>query len=310
MSLGSLVAVRQLAAIGLVPANEDSQDSDIDELLVAGLLALPSATRVRKISLGVLDQGIHEAAQAQVAPLLDEAGLHALAETTPAVMRRDLRGRPVGLLVPLMSRAGAVDVYVVESAPGGVVTDEQDLLLASALRDQAAAALALRDARARARLDPLTGCLNHGAMHAQMEEELARVQRRKGGLSCVMLDLDGFKAINDERGHPIGDHVVKNVAAALLEECRRYDSCARYGGDEFLVILPDTEIVDAVRAAERMRDAVARWAARDPRIGFGVTITAGVADWRASETADALIERVDKALMAAKAAGKDRVGLG
>jgi diguanylate cyclase (GGDEF)-like protein len=315
----ALNSIQRLAALGLVQLNdddaEDRGDNDVVELLVDGLLSLAGAARVRKVSLGVLGQVVYESTtdgspkSIAVADPLSELEIREITQATAPVLARDRDGIATSLLVPLPSRSGMVEVFVVERTLISTPVPEYELLIARTLRDQAAVALALRDARARARLDPLTSCLNHGAMHSQLEKEIARVQRRTSSLSCVMIDIDDFKAINDERGHAVGDHVVHHVGKALLDECRRYDSCARYGGDEFLVMLPDTGIVDAVRAAERMRAAVSQWAGADPRVDFAVTITAGVADWRSGQNAAELLEQADRALMAGKAAGKDRVGV-
>ncbi len=318
-ALSALASVQRLAALGLVPVSDDEVeshgDNDVVESLVDGLLGLDGAVRVRKVSLGVTRQVVYEsAAQGDTDPRvcadpLTDLEIRDITQAIPPVIARDHNGDATAVLVSLPSRTGMVNVFVVERGAVSVHVSEDDLLLARTLRDQSAIALALRDARAKARLDPLTGCLNHGAMHPQLDKEIARAQRQASALSCVMIDIDGFKEINDERGHPVGDHVVHHVGKALLEECRRYDSCARYGGDEFLVILPDTGIVDAVRAAERMRAAVAQCAANDPRVDFAVTITAGVADWRAGQSTAELIEQADRALMAGKAAGKNCVGV-
>ena len=230
-------------------------------------------------------------------------------EAVEQIDRRGTGGEVVALMAPLVSRTGAIDLFVLESeaTPEGLSSIHSAMV--ATLRDQAAAALAVRGAQAEARLDPLTGCLNHGAMKAQLEKEVARAQRRSGRLACVMLDLDDFKCINERFGHPVGDRLLRTAAAAMLEECRSYDFCCRYGGDEFLVILPDTGIVDAVRTAERLRAAVARSTVEHDGETIAVHATAGVADWQVGESAATLVERVDQALIAGKGAGKDGIGL-
>jgi diguanylate cyclase (GGDEF)-like protein len=146
-------------------------------------------------------------------------------------------------------------------------------------------------------------------MKSQLEKEVARAQRRSGRLACVMLDLDDFKGVNENNGHPVGDRLLRTAAAAMLGECRSYDFCCRYGGDEFMVILPDSGIVDAVRTAERLRAAVACSVVEHEGNRIVVHATAGVAEWQVGESAAAFLERVDQALIAGKAAGKDGIGL-
>ena len=117
--------------------------------------------------------------------------------------------------------------------------------------DQAAAALALLRARAEAGTDAVTGCMNHRAMRRRLHEEIGRVARAEGRLSCLLLDLDDFKLVNDRHGHPAGDALLRGVARALMGEFRAFDRVARYGGDEFVVILPNADLESAALAADR-----------------------------------------------------------
>ena len=93
--------------------------------------------------------------------------------------------------------------------------------------------MALRDARVAAAIDPLTGCLNHGAMRERLAEEIARARRQGTPLAVMILDLDDFKRVNDTYGHPTGDALLRHVGDALRAEYRSFDQVARYGGDEF-----------------------------------------------------------------------------
>ena len=108
-----------------------------------------------------------------------------------------------------------------------------------------------------ARTDALTGLLNHGAMQVRLREEIARARRDDAALSCVILDLDDFKRVNDSRGHQAGDELLRAVADLLRAELRPYDQVARYGGDEFVLLLPGSDEATAYAVAERVRDAVA-----------------------------------------------------
>jgi diguanylate cyclase (GGDEF)-like protein len=233
----------------------------------------------------------------------EETLFEAASETEPA-SRRGREGEVTSLRAPLVFRGGAIDLLVLRQSTGGGLS-ETDALTFSTLRDLAMAAIAGRQAQDEARLDTLTGCLNHGAMHAQLAKEVAQVERSGGPLSCVMLDLDGFKSVNERYGHPVGDALLRAVATNLLAEGRLSDSCCRSGGDEFLVILPNSDMTEGKRAAERMRAAVARAAVSHGDEVIAVTATTGVAAWDGGESASDLLTRADQALIRRKAAERN-----
>ena len=142
------------------------------------------------------------------------------------------------------------------------VTDE-DIASLQALADLAGRGLhatpqAFEQAQTAARTDSLTGLLNHGAVHVHVREEIARARRTGEPLCCLLADLDNFKPINDRHGHLAGDQILKEVAAALAEEFRAYDGIGRFGGDEFVLVLPGHDRgARPTRAAERFQAAVA-----------------------------------------------------
>jgi diguanylate cyclase (GGDEF)-like protein len=152
-----------------------------------------------------------------------------------------------------------------------------------------------------ARTDALTGLLNHGAMQVRVREEIARARRDGTPLSFVIIDLDDFKQINDVRGHQAGDEMLRRVAALLQAELRPYDQVARYGGDEFVLLLPGSDEATARAVAERVRDAMAA-----SMVG-GCSL--GVAQWHEPLEATALLEHADRALLLAKRTGKGRVAV-
>jgi len=119
-----------------------------------------------------------------------------------------------------------------------------------------------------------------------------------------MLDLDHFKAVNDTSGHRVGDAVLVQVAAALLGSIRDVDIAGRYGGEEFLVILPCTGAAEARNTAERIRARIKALTWAEP--GLNVTISAGISEYRGQDI-DALVDAADRKLYEAKAAGRDRV---
>src|SRR4051794_8603298 len=183
---------------------------------------------------------------------------------------------------------------------------ESDLHVASALADLAGTAIALRDARLAAAIDPLTGCLNHGAMRERLSEEIARARRQGTPLAVTILDLDDFKRVNDTYGHPTGDTLLRHVSEALRAEYRSFDQVARYGGDEFVVILPNVRGPRADIAAARALRVLREIHIARPEGGHeGITVSCGVAEWVEPEGPAELLERADKALRESKAAGKD-----
>ena len=162
--------------------------------------------------------------------------------------------------------------------------------------------------RTAASTDALTGLLNHGAMHVRIREEIARTARDGRPLCCVLIDLDDFKRVNDELGHPAGDSLLRGVADALRAELRPYDRAARYGGDEFVLVLPATEEREARAVAERVRDRV-HVAGPEETGGLGGSCSLGVAAWAPSMDADDLLAAADRALLLAKRTGKGRVAV-
>jgi diguanylate cyclase (GGDEF)-like protein len=184
----------------------------------------------------------------------------------------------------------------------------ESLRAAQALCAVAGTAIALHDARLAAAIDPLTGCLNHGAMRERLSEEIARARRHGTALSLMILDLDDFKRVNDTYGHPTGDALLRHVGDALRNEFRSFDQVARYGGDEFVVILPNVHGARADTAATRaVRLLREIHIARDDGGHEGITVSAGIAEWVGPEGAGDLLERADTALRASKADGKDGV---
>ena len=166
---------------------------------------------------------------------------------------------------------------------------------------------AFEEATEAARTDSLTGLLNHGAIQMRTSEEIWRSQRGDRQLACLLADLDNFKPINDQHGHLIGDEILKRVATALAEEFRPYDGIARYGGDEFVVLLPDADEADALAAAERLRACVSRGAANFTDLGMPLSVSVGVAQWTEPQTAGELLGRADRALLLAKRRGKGAI---
>ncbi len=170
----------------------------------------------------------------------------------------------------------------------------------------------LRDTYSRsitmALLDPLTGIYNRRYLDTHLAALLADTSERARAVSLLILDIDFFKKINDEHGHAAGDEVLKAVAARVADRLRGFDTFARFGGEEFVVVMPETGLDMAAGVAERIRAAMAETPI--PVRGKGsvsVTVSIGVAMSGPEETPEAVLERADRALYRAKDNGRDRV---
>ncbi|WP_054696252.1 sensor domain-containing diguanylate cyclase [Syntrophomonas palmitatica] len=152
--------------------------------------------------------------------------------------------------------------------------------------------------------DDLTGIYNHRYIFQCLQQELRRAKRYKHPLTVMMLDLDHFKLVNDRWGHQVGDHVLKSVARIIASNLRETDMVGRYGGEEFLVILPMTDIKDGLQVAERIRKEVQE--ASFSQKGLKVTISIGAAQYNGDKL-DKLIGRADSLLYQAKNNGRNRV---
>lgn len=157
-------------------------------------------------------------------------------------------------------------------------------------------------------IDPLTEVMNRRRFMEMAAAELGRAVRNGQPLVLVMLDLDHFKTINDRYGHPAGDEALRMVARLLAAQCRASDLLARFGGEEFVMLLPETGLAGAMVMLERIRRAVATTAFQHEGWPVGLTASIGVAGWRGeAETLDTLLARADAALYEAKRAGRNLV---
>jgi diguanylate cyclase (GGDEF)-like protein len=208
------------------------------------------------------------------------------------------------LLLPL-AVAGEVEAVILLVRRSSEVFTDRSIELATTLVDQAATAVALVRARAEAGTDPVTGCMNHRAMRRRLQEEVGRAVRAGSPLSCLLIDLDNFKLVNDHHGHQAGDAMLRGVGQALVGEFRAFDRVARYGGDEFVAILPNADLESAAAAAQRALERLLAVPSFDTTPGASASI--GVAQWQAPMSADALLQACDAALLRSKRQGKGRV---
>ena len=217
--------------------------------------------------------------------------------------------------VPMLSGADAIGVLAATDKKDGSAFERQDV---AALRlFSASAALAVKAAQSEAEahrlahaatVDALTGLFNRPYLDARLHQEFERARRGSSSLTLLLADIDDFKTINDTHGHQIGDAVLQAVAGVLRSAVRVFDVCARYGGDEFAILMPSSDQSSVAASAERIRRSVADFGgdeeggSRLPR----VTMSVGVAVIEPGDTPPDLVRRADECLYVAKAEGKNR----
>ncbi|MEI4263986.1 GGDEF domain-containing protein [Roseovarius sp. D0-M9] len=161
--------------------------------------------------------------------------------------------------------------------------------------------------RSQAKLDFLTGVLNRRSFASELEREMARLKRRPGKAVVAFLDIDHFKRVNDTFGHPVGDIVLREFAGIVASQCRQNDLLARVGGEEFAVLLPDTDLESAQIWAERTRKQVAE-TRFDDNDDLRVTVSLGLVEFTEKQTsADVITSMADRTLYQAKRQGRNRV---
>lgn len=215
--------------------------------------------------------------------------------------------------VPITIQDRVIGVLNLSDKTTGEIFNKEDLELIQSFATQAAIVMErnmfytqTEELRKLAITDSLTGLLNRRYLSDRLEEELLRSQRYSRLLSLLMVDIDGFKGYNDTFGHPIGDKALKATAESILRCVRSVDIASRYGGDEFVIILPETGKTLAVSIAERLRSDVAEIESLPE--GVTLTISIGIASYpEDGKISELLLENVDKALYFAKNRGGNRI---
>ncbi len=213
------------------------------------------------------------------------------------------------MCLPLVSFGQGLGVLALESASAGAF-EASDMQALESMADICAVAIQNADfferVRQMAYLDGLTGIFNRRYFEMRIAEEIERAGRYNGRLAVIMLDIDLFKRLNDEFGHLLGDEVLRQVSTVLGQQIRKADVLCRYGGEEFVVLAPETTGEKAMGVAEKLRRVVGSW--HFPGVPRPVTISAGVADFPGDGTTrDEIVKAADAALYAAKQGGRNRV---
>jgi diguanylate cyclase (GGDEF)-like protein len=231
----------------------------------------------------------------------------------PGFSANDTRYRTTSFAaVPILTGSEAAGVITVTDKCGSEAFTRGDELVLRAL--SAAVGIAMVAARAgdavtrleyEATIDSLTGLLNRPGFDSRLHQELERARRESGQLAVLMADVDDFKTVNDTRGHQVGDAMLKHVGSVIRSSVRVFDLCARFGGDEFAVVMPNSDRDSAILCAERIRRRLAERSGDRELPELSISI--GVAVAEPGDTAGALVSRADQCLYRAKADGKNLV---
>jgi diguanylate cyclase (GGDEF)-like protein len=206
------------------------------------------------------------------------------------------------IVIPLFAKEKPIGVLSVASQPGYELDERQCELLDSLGHQLGMAVENIRlfeETRMLALLDPLTGLANRRSLEIRADVCLAHNRRSGVPFSVMIMDIDHFKHYNDTHGHAAGDRILVNVADIACQSLRDTDLAVRFGGEEFLLLLSDSDLPEAVKAAERLRADIEREA--------GVTVSIGIAQYRSGATFESVLKAADDALYAAKRNGRNRV---
>jgi diguanylate cyclase (GGDEF)-like protein len=265
---------------------------------------------------GDLEAGFHVTADSLVGTVCEGRLPLVLEDARSAVMQACPYGglaRPIGSVVvyPIRTEEQVIGAFVVEGvAPGDVGPHESRTLdlLAAVARGSLEIVWEIEEVSERARTDPLTGLANRRHFDEELRRAITQTDRFGGDCSLVLVDLDHFKQVNDTLGHDAGDAVLKHVAQELRDGVRAVDVCARYGGEELALLLPQTSQQGAHELAERLRLAMEARPCSHAGQPVRVTASFGVATYpHPVPYGDWLVAAADKALYEAKSSGRNRV---
>lgn len=224
------------------------------------------------------------------------------------------------MVIPIVFRQEAIGTLFIRTSRKGYSFSEREIKLCHAIANASANALynafifeKIEDEKIRleklAITDYLTGLYNIRYFYHRLDEEFSRAQRYNFPLSCLMIDLDHFKEINDRYGHKAGDSVLSEVARHIKTHTRKSDVLARYGGEEFIMLLPETNKQGAIEKAEALRTSISKLRFRALKDKRAVTVSIGIATYPETNLKDIdyLITYADKALYKAKTSGRNRV---
>src|SRR5580693_7484439 len=322
---------RQLQAINAI-AQQTTAVLDLEQLLARVCELIQGAFRVSHVSLFLREDHdlVLRAHHGTLTPCIPEGGrfpasaepwVSILASSTTA-METDLCVAPAGtkffaesasrMCIPLVSFGQTLGILALDSARPDAFRDG-DLQSLESVADICATAIQnahyVERVKQLAYLDGLTGIFNRRFFELRIMEEIERARRYGTGMAVIMADIDQFKRLNDEFGHVLGDEVLRQVSSLFHQQLRKIDVVCRYGGEEFGILLTQTNAKHAMKIAEKLRKMVESWLF--PGVPRTVTISAGAAAFpEQGTTRDELVRAADSALYAAKQAGRNKVCLG
>ena len=322
---------RQLQAINAI-AQQTTAVLDLEDLLDRVCKLIQDAFRVSHVSLFLREDHdlVLRAHHGTLTPRVPEGGrFPASAEpwasilaSSSTAMETDLCSEPTitkffaesasRMCIPLVSFGQTLSVLALDSSQPDAFRDG-DLQSLESVADICATAIQnahyVERVKQLAYLDGLTGIFNRRFFELRIMEEIERARRYGTGMAVIMADIDQFKRLNDEFGHVLGDEVLRQVSSLFNQQLRKIDVVCRYGGEEFGILLTQTNAHQAMSIAEKLRKMVAGW--QFPGVPRTVTISAGAAAFpEHGTTRDELVRTADAALYAAKQAGRNRVCLG
>jgi len=321
---------RQLQAINAI-AQQSTAVIDLEDLLARVCSEIQRAFQVPHVSLWLREEGdlVLRAQQGTLTPLLPAGGrisrdcgpwLRAM-EAGETLIENDLSGveRSYKLFsesvsrmsIPLISFGQTLGVLALHSSERNAFR-KNELQPLEAVADICASSIQnahyVERIRKLSYLDGLTGIFNRRYFELRIQEEIERARRCATGMAVVIADIDQFKKLNDEFGHLLGDEVLRQVSSLFHQQLRKIDVVCRYGGEEFAILLTNTNAQHAMGVAEKLRKVVEGW--QFPGVPRTVTISAGVAAFpEHGNTRDELVHAADQSLYAAKQAGRNLVCL-
>jgi diguanylate cyclase (GGDEF)-like protein len=214
-------------------------------------------------------------------------------------------------IVPLICHDGVVGVLNLADKAEPAAFTREDISLIELLGQLIGASIGniklFEKMQRQAMLDGLTGLMNHKTFYEALERELWRSRRYGGTISMIMADIDNLKSINDTYGHRAGDKVIREISRRITECIRQIDLAARYGGDEFCIILPNTSLDEAVLVSQRIVDTVGASPVSWQSVRVPLSISIGVGQYGADANPEDITSRSDRALYSAKQSGKNTV---
>jgi len=332
----ALRRIRQVARL-----SREINSLDLDHIVAACIEELPALVEAKRASLYLYDAAgdrlilqrhspdhpvaervdLKENARSPMALAVRTAQLLLIREfqeferTADVSVEREFKDRYATtscIIVPLKGGGQVRGVLNLADKEGGGSFDEEiDLPVVEQIAELIGAGIynveLYREMERRAKTDPLTNLANRRGVEEALVREIDRSRRYRSLLTVMMLDVDQLKDVNDKIGHPAGDAVLTSLAAILLEAVRKVDVPGRWGGDEFVVVLPDTSGAQAEQLARRLQ---ARVRERPPQVQgrpVAASVSIGVAEYQKDESLESLIRRVDQAMYAAKHGGRDRI---